>query len=297
MLENNIWGSDLVYQEEKIIGSWRFCQKLWSIANFLVNKLPTNKLRKIKNEDLKLDDQNLVNQWIISRLTSLQKDYFNHLEKSNWGINLITNKLVKFAWENLSNDYLELIKISPWNENEINTLLFVYQQLLIMLHPVIPFITEFIYQELTQRKILEEGFERLDKEIAVNKIWQVDCLIVLMSGVRSLQKKGNINDFCLELMPEWREEFDFSFDFNHFLLPLTKCHISLLERGEKSNFSSSIDLQPFGVLWYQEKISHEELMKKLDFYEKECQRINNLLANNNFLQKAPQTLIGEEKKN
>jgi valyl-tRNA synthetase len=53
LLENNIWGSDLIYEESKIIGSWRFCQKLWSIGNLITSKIPTTELRKISREDLK----------------------------------------------------------------------------------------------------------------------------------------------------------------------------------------------------------------------------------------------------
>lgn len=54
LLENNTWGSDLVYQEEKVIGSWRFCQKLWSITNLIMNKIPTAELRKVRKKELKM---------------------------------------------------------------------------------------------------------------------------------------------------------------------------------------------------------------------------------------------------
>ncbi|MCE8163993.1 MAG: valine--tRNA ligase [Candidatus Moeniiplasma glomeromycotorum] len=53
LLENNVWGSDLIYNEEKVIGSWRFCQKLWSIGNLITSKIPKTELRKINLADLK----------------------------------------------------------------------------------------------------------------------------------------------------------------------------------------------------------------------------------------------------
>ncbi|KLL04658.1 MAG: valyl-tRNA synthetase [Mycoplasmataceae bacterium RV_VA103A] len=53
LLENNIWGSDLIYEESKIIGSWRFCQKLWSIGNLITSKIPASELRKVSRADLK----------------------------------------------------------------------------------------------------------------------------------------------------------------------------------------------------------------------------------------------------
>jgi valyl-tRNA synthetase len=53
LLENNIWGSDLIYEESKIVGSWRFCQKLWSIGNLITSKIPATELQKVNKEDLK----------------------------------------------------------------------------------------------------------------------------------------------------------------------------------------------------------------------------------------------------
>src|SRR5215204_742555 len=59
LLENNIWGSDLIYHEDKVVGSWRFCQKLWSIGNLITSKIPTTELRKVEKRDLK--KINLIN--------------------------------------------------------------------------------------------------------------------------------------------------------------------------------------------------------------------------------------------
>lgn len=49
----NVWGEDLIYQENKVKESWAFCQKLWSIANFIIKKVPLKKIRKINSEDIK----------------------------------------------------------------------------------------------------------------------------------------------------------------------------------------------------------------------------------------------------
>jgi len=87
----------------------------------------------------------------------LQKDYFSHLEKKE--INLIASKLTRFTREKLSNEYLELIKLFPWEVETEKTLLFVYQQLLLLLHPLTPFLTEHIHQEITGKKILKNQSE------------------------------------------------------------------------------------------------------------------------------------------
>ena len=295
LLENNIWGSDLVYQEEKIIGSWRFCQKIWSIANLITSKLSAEKLRKITKETLE-NDSSLVNQWILGKLYILQKDYFKNLEKNKYEINLIVGKLIKFTREDLSNNYLELIKTSPWDKHTENTLLYVYQQLLIMLHPVIPFITDYIYQKITQKIILESEIEILKREEESQQIWQIDFLLLLINNIRNFHKKSNTDKFYLELIPEWENKLEKTFDFNYFLEPLTKNKLFFLNKEEKVKFTSFIDLQPFGILWYQEQKNDKDLKKKLTFYQKECERSKKLLENNNFIAKAPPKLVEEERK-
>lgn len=242
----------------------------------------------------KSKEKELVNNWILNELAILQQDYFYHLEKKE--INFATSKLIKFARERLSNEYLELIKISPWNTNTKNTLLFVYQELLIMLHPAVPFVTDYIYQDLTQEKILEAKIETINiKEKKNQGLWQIDCLLLLISSIRSFQKKNKVSEFYLELVPEWENKQNLSFDFNQYLEPLVKSKLSILKE-KKEEFSSFLDLQPFGVLWYHEQIDKKELEKQLKLYEAECQRSQQLLANINFLQKAPPQLVAEEKK-
>ena len=116
----------------------------------------------------KSKEKELVNSWILNELAILQQDYFSHLEKKE--INFATAKLIKFTREKFSNEYLELIKIFPWDSNTKNTVLFVYQQLLIMLHPAIPFITEHIYQEITQQEILNEKIEKIEIKTEKNDL-------------------------------------------------------------------------------------------------------------------------------
>ncbi|CFW93444.1 Putative Valine--tRNA ligase (fragment) [endosymbiont DhMRE of Dentiscutata heterogama] len=246
----------------------------------------------------------LINSWILNELTLCQKNYFYHLKRKE--INFATAQLIKFAREKLSNEYLELSKIAPWDTDTKNTTLFVYQQLLIMLHPATPFITEHIYQELTHQKILQAEIEIIDIKEQKQELWQIDCLLLLVSSIRNFHQKSNIDKFYLELTPEWKNKLNNAFDFNRYLEPLTKSKIFILEKErvcselsqkeKKTEFSSFLDLPPFGVLWYHEKINQKELEKQLKFYEAECQRSQGILNNKNFQKKAPLQLIEEEKK-
>ena len=106
-----------------------------------------------------------------------------------------------------------------------------------------------------------------------------------------------MSEFYLELVPEWKNKLNSAFDFNQYLEPLTKSKIFIIEKEKKKEFSSFLDLSPFGVLWYYEQISKKELEAQLKFYEREYQRSKQLLTNHQFRQKAPPQLVAEEKKN
>ena len=91
----------------------------------------------------------------MTELEKLKKDYFKHSEKLE--TSLLAKKLIDFTWQKLSNGYLELVKTSI-HDNEINqttkkTLLYVYQQILLYLHPFIPFVTEYLYQKITGERL------------------------------------------------------------------------------------------------------------------------------------------------
>ncbi len=98
------------------------------------------------------------------------------------------------------------------------------------------------------------------------------------------------------------------FNFNQFLEPLTKSKIYLLEENNPRHFTSLVDLRPFGTLRYQEKDKQEQdknihasptkivLEEKLKFYDKEIQRKQELLENDNFCRKAPFQLVENERK-
>ncbi|CAJ0762088.1 14250_t:CDS:2 [Entrophospora sp. SA101] len=85
-------------------------------------------------------------------LEKLQKVYFKHGEKLE--TSLLAKKLIDFTWQKLSNDYLELIKITIWSPATKKTLLYTYQQILLCLHPFIPFVSEYLYQKVSGQRLL-----------------------------------------------------------------------------------------------------------------------------------------------
>src|SRR3954470_12842691 len=92
---------------------------------------------------------------------------------------------------------------------------------------------------------------------------------------------------------------DNSFNFNQFLIPLTKSKIYFdLPETKKEELFYIIDLKPFGILKIpkQETDLKKELQEKLNYFQKECKRAQNLSNNEKFVKKAPANLVEEERK-
>jgi len=238
-----------------------------------------------------IEEIDLINLWILEKLNKLQKEYKKNLEKDT-KTNIITKKIINFIKEDFSNNYLEIIKKITLEKKSKKNLLFVYQQLLIMFHPIAPFITQYIYKKLTKINILEEKIIFFEKEITkennLKNIWKIDLLIIIIDRIRKIENKEI--DINLEIFSNWeKEKFDYESIVRIFF------DNKKINFVKKENFHYFFDLSYFGNLWYK-KENKIELEKKINFYENECKRSEKILSNENFIKKAPLKLVENEKK-
>ena len=302
LLENNVLGADLVYQESKVRSAYHFLQKIWSIANFIQGKItPKNRkkvvflvLKKRLNQE-KNSTIKLVSTWILTELKKLKKDYFRH--SSQLQTKLLTEKLTSFTWEKFSNNYLELVKLLPWNLTSQKTLLYIYQQILLLFNPLIPFITHYLYPQFSGEKSLTKLEVESFSSREAQTVWVVDFLLVLRKSLSSFRQKEKISTklevYCQLIKAEQSKELT-SLAGEQFLASLN-CEIYWTSFPlNQSQFFHFIDLYPFATLQIVQ--SETNLYQKLLYLEAEYQRAQNLLANPNFCKKAPSSLVAQERK-
>ncbi|MBR1384357.1 MAG: valine--tRNA ligase, partial [Ruminococcus sp.] len=146
-------GNDMRYSEEKIIAMRNFTNKIWNASRFLLMNMSIDKTELPAEDKLALEDK-----WILSKLNSLIRDVTQNLENFDMGV--AAQKVYDFIWNVFCDWYIELAKnrLSGNDEekkqNVENVLAYVLTDLMKLLHPFMPFITEEIYQALPH----EEGY-------------------------------------------------------------------------------------------------------------------------------------------
>jgi valyl-tRNA synthetase len=143
-------GSDLAISEEWAAGSRNFCNKLWNAVRFaLLNGA------HVPAAELTPAAYSVPDRWILSRLSAVIAEVDKLFEQFEFG--KICDVLYHFAWDEVCDWYLELAKVplASGDEGEAETtrqvLGFVLDQLLRLLHPVMPFVTDELWTALTSQ--------------------------------------------------------------------------------------------------------------------------------------------------
>ena len=143
-------GRDVRFDLQRIEGNRNFCNKLWNAARYI--------LMQTDGKDIGLNNPNRelsqADQWIISRLQRTSDEVAEHFEK--YRFDLAAKALYEFSWNEYCDWYLELSKPVLFAEDVSedakqgtrHTLVSVYEALMRLLHPIMPFITEEIWQSI-----------------------------------------------------------------------------------------------------------------------------------------------------
>ena len=141
----NAPGNDMRFSDEKVKASRNFANKLWNAARFVLMYLGNDYSYPGLPKDLAIEDK-----WILSKVNTLAKEVTDNLERFELGIAVA--KLYDFIWDVFCDWYIEIAKIRLQSGEDADTakavLVYVLTDILKLLHPFMPFITEEIYQAI-----------------------------------------------------------------------------------------------------------------------------------------------------
>ncbi len=191
-------GRDMSLDLSRVQGYRNFCNKLWNASRFTLLQLADRQL----DNSFWQQAEHPVNRWILARLQHTVNEVRRHFD--GYRFDLATQTLHEFTWSEFCDWYLELSKLLLTDEQPehaaetLSTLLHVLEQLLCLLHPLIPFITEDIWQRLREPLQLSEisisvrAFPTINQCIDNDAVADIDWLQAVITAIRSTRTELNL---------------------------------------------------------------------------------------------------------
>lgn len=306
-------GRDIRFDLGRVEGNRNFCNKLWNAARFVLMNTESH-AADLSNNEFELS---LADQWIISRLQNTIKkvnEYF-----SQYRFDLLAQEIYEFTWNNYCDWYLELAKLVLNNPSATDkqlrgtriTLVSALETLLRLMHPLMPFITEEIWQRIksvsgkTGGTIQKEAYpvtdeSKINQEME-NEIAWLQQFIICIRNIR-----GEMNVAPGKLIPLLiadGTDNDKSLLLKHrsLIQQFAKLEsITILKTDEKIPPTASAMLGKLRILiplagLIDVAAETARLQKEIAKLNTELERSQAKLANENYVAKAPAEVVAKEK--
>ncbi|RCW66387.1 valine--tRNA ligase [Saliterribacillus persicus] len=300
-------GQDLRFQWEKVESTWNFINKIWNASRFVLMNLEGMKI-----EDIDLSgEKSVADKWILTRLNETIEQVNKNSDRYDFGE--AGRHLYNFIWDDFCDWYIEMAKLPLYGEDEQaklttrSILVHVLDNIMRMLHPFMPFVTEEIWQSLPHEgeSIVRAAWPKVNEDYSDNKAAEeMQQLVSIIRSVRNIRAevdtpmskqvvlylKANDNQIKSELEANrlYLERF-----CNTSELTIST-EINAPEKAMSSVVTGAELYLPIeGLIDIDKEIAR--LNAEFDKLTKEVERVQKKLGNEGFVKKAPEKVVEEEK--
>lgn len=305
LVSGNSPGNDMRYIEDEVKDKRNFANKIWNASRFIFMNMQDGKEYKLDRNKLTIEDKR-----IISRINTLSKDIDRLLNQYEIGI--VAVNLYEFIWFEFCDWYIEFVKTRLHSEGDVKdnalaVLLYSLENILKLLHPFMPYITEEIYSYLPNTKDLIIVADYPKYEEANHYKWEEKAVSKLVDAITSLRAQRqelnvpNKNKSKLYIFTESDETAEIFSKLSNNLISLANLsEVEILrEDKEMDNVAVTVKddyklyLSLDGLIDLKKELSRLENEK--DKIIAELNRAKGKLSNEKFTQKAPKNLVDAEK--
>lgn len=296
-------GGDIRFSDDRMESSRNFMNKVWNASRYVIMNLEGKQTLKL--EDVTLTD---ADKWILTKLQNVVKDVRKNLDKYEIGLALA--KLYDFVWSDYCDWYIELTKPMLYSTDEqkklsaLSVLKYVLTDIIKLMHPFVPFITEEIwtYLNISDTVMLEkypEYVESLDFSEAYENFELVKEVIGKIRNIRAEMDVPVSKRVHLFLLTDKQDVYARASTYIEKLAGVTEITFisDKAQAGEKLCQAVTVGAElfiPLGELVDTEKET-ARLNKEKAKVIGEIKRSEGMLNNAGFVAKAPQALIDKEK--
>ena len=188
-------GQDIKISDERFEYGRNFANKIWNASRFVLMNLDG-----VDNNDIDMNTLTLADKWILNKLNNVAKDVNENIK--NYRIGEIAHILYDFFWNSYCDWYVEIAKIQLQNqEQKLNTqrvLRYVLDMSLRLLHPIMPHITEKIWQLIPKKSefkaVIKATYPTYKEELAFTKeANQMELVFETIKSLRNVRQSFNIS--------------------------------------------------------------------------------------------------------
>lgn len=297
----------------RVEGYRNFCNKLWNAARFVL--LNTDEASQDFGDGA--FQYSCADQWILSRLQTTIMQC--HVQFKQYRFDLLANTLYDFVWHEYCDWYLELSKTVLYDEHALSsmkrgtrrTLVHVLEHILKLLHPIMPFITEAIWQRTTQLgtensdTIMLSAYPQVDVNLINQPIeTEIEWLKQVIQAIRTLRSEMSINPgklIALSIRNANEEQTVLINKYLTSLMSLSKLSkIDQIAADAQIPESASVVIAGIELLipmagLIDKEAELERLQKEIAKIDKDISLAEGKLNNPSFSEKAPQVIITKER--
>jgi valyl-tRNA synthetase len=313
LIQGNAPGNDMRFYWERVEASRNFANKVWNASRFIMMNLEKATISETIDEKL----LTIADKWILSRVNTVVKEATENMESFELGI--AVQKINDFIWEEFCDWYIEMVKPRLYSETDetkaaaLWTLKYVLTTSLKLLHPYMPFVTEEIFCTLQEMLGQQEAESIMIANWPIYKdVYEfaketeaVELIKEAVKGIRNVRAEMNVppsRKAAVTVVSEStniRATFEDSKVFfatlgyaNEIFVQADKAGVP--EDAVSTVIPGAVIYIPFADLIDIEK-ELERLQKEKARLEGELKRVNGMLSNQNFVSKAPESKLAEER--
>jgi valyl-tRNA synthetase len=303
-------GRDVKFDMGRIEGYRNFCNKIWNATRYVLQ----NTEGQMDSGEVELS---LADRWIVSRLQQVSGEVARHIEA--YRFDLASKELYEFIWNDYCDWYIELSKPVIYSDSASaaqkraarQTLIQVLETMLRLLHPIMPFITEELWQKVAplagqqgETIMLQSYPQRDESRIDSGAIEELNWVKSFIMGIRSIRSEMDIKPGKpLPVLLQNGSSLDQARLGNNesFLMSLAKLEsITWLNAGENAPESATALVGDMSLLiplagLIDKQAELERLDKNMKKYSDEIARISAKLSNANFVDRAPEAVVNKER--
>ena len=299
-------GQDIKISDERFEYGRNFANKIWNASRFVLMNL-----EGVDNNDIDFSKLTIADRWILNELNNAAKDFNENMKNYRIGEN--AHILYDFFWNKYCDWYVEIAKIQLQDENlKLNTqrvLRYVLDMALRLLHPIMPHITEKVWQLIPQDKkfkaIMLADFPVYDEKFAfIKEADEMELVFEAIKSLRNVRQSFNIPSslkFDIEIRAQKSEKLTFEV-IESYIKRLAKVEkisyaddtVPMPKKSATAVVSASKIIIPLeNLIDFNEEIKRQQ--KKLDKLLAEKNSLSGRMNNEKFVANAPKELIEQTK--